>query len=277
MDAYAKLCKALCKEFGLSTSRVLGHKEVCSPTGRKVDPNFNMNEFRAKVGGAKGGVSTSTGGSGGGGKKYKTVSKIAPLGLYDKDGNGHTRIKDWQTNALDYDEKDADGYFGPDTETDTKELQRQLGVKADGLVGDETTEAWEKAGKPKLKKAKKPAPKKPKAGKIEVDGKWGRDTTKAIQRILGTTVDGEVSFQPIAYKTQNPGLLSGWEWTKNPRSSNVIEALQEEIGVTVDGRIGPQTIRGLQRKLGTPVDGRVSNPSVMVRELQENLNAGKLW
>src|SRR5699024_2555276 len=28
VDAYAKLCKALIKEFGLSTSRVRGHKEV---------------------------------------------------------------------------------------------------------------------------------------------------------------------------------------------------------------------------------------------------------
>lgn len=49
MVAYAKLCKALCKAFGLSTSRVLGHKEACSPTGRKIDPNFDMNAFRARV------------------------------------------------------------------------------------------------------------------------------------------------------------------------------------------------------------------------------------
>ncbi|MGO2378097.1 peptidoglycan-binding protein [Brevibacterium aurantiacum] len=56
-----------------------------------------------------------------------------------------------------------------------------------------------------------------------------------------------------------------------------MEALQRKLGVSADGRIGPSTLRALQRKLGTPVDGRVSNPSVMVRELQKNLNAGKLW
>src|SRR5699024_3599052 len=72
MDAYAKLCKALCKEFGLSTSRVVGHKEACSPSGRKIDPNFNMSQFRKKVGGAKGGVSTSTGSTGGGSSKKYT-------------------------------------------------------------------------------------------------------------------------------------------------------------------------------------------------------------
>lgn len=216
---------------------------------------------------------------GGGGSDYTVVGPDAPLGLYDKDGDGRTRVRDWQTDALGYDEEAADGYFGPDTEADTKALQRQLGVDDDGLVGDDTLAAWEKAGNPKLEKSKpsKPAePSKAKA-KLTVDGKWGSDTTEALQEILGTPVDGEVSFQPIAYKTQNPGLLSGWEWTKNPRSSNVIEALQGKIGVTKDGRIGPQSIRALQRKLGTPVDGRVSNPSVMVRELQKNLNAGKLW
>ena len=279
IEAYAKLCKALCEEFELSTSRVVGHKEAASPRGRKIDPNFNMDDFRGKVGGAKGGVGQNVGG-GGSSKQYTVVGPDAPLGLYDKDGDGRTRVKDWQTDALGYDEDEADGYFGPDTETDTKDLQGQLGVKVDGLVGDDTLAAWEKAGKPKLKKAAPSNPAespKPKADKITVDGKWGRDTTKAIQAILGTPVDGEVSFQPIAYKTQNPGLLSGWEWTKNPRSSNVIEALQGKLGVSKDGRIGPQTIRALQRKLGTPVDGRVSNPSVMVRELQKNLNAGKLW
>jgi hypothetical protein len=44
--AYAKLCKALCDHYGLPYSRVLGHKEVCSPPGRKIDPNFDMNTFR---------------------------------------------------------------------------------------------------------------------------------------------------------------------------------------------------------------------------------------
>ena|SRR6187200_3021033 len=36
--AVAKVCAALCKKFGLPVSRVLGHKEICSPVGRKVDP-----------------------------------------------------------------------------------------------------------------------------------------------------------------------------------------------------------------------------------------------
>ncbi|UKD55166.1 N-acetylmuramoyl-L-alanine amidase [Amycolatopsis sp. FU40] len=49
LDAYARLCRALCAAFGLPVSRVLGHKEVCSPHGRKNDPNFDMSQFRARV------------------------------------------------------------------------------------------------------------------------------------------------------------------------------------------------------------------------------------
>lgn len=49
MDAYARLCRALCAAFGLGVDRVQGHKEVCSPTGRKTDPNFDMGAFRARV------------------------------------------------------------------------------------------------------------------------------------------------------------------------------------------------------------------------------------
>ena len=125
-------------------------------------------------------------------------------------------------------------------------------------------------------KPSKPKPSKP-SGPLDVDGKWGSGTTREIQKILGTPVDGDVSFQPTAYKAENPGLLSGWKWTSSPRSSNVIEALQHKLGVSADGRIGPDTIKALQRKLGTGVDGKVSNPSPMVKELQRNLNAGKLW
>ncbi len=49
MDAFARLCAALIKAFRLPVSRVLGHKEICAPVGRKVDPNFDMNAFRNRV------------------------------------------------------------------------------------------------------------------------------------------------------------------------------------------------------------------------------------
>lgn len=48
-DAYVRLCVALCEHYHLPASRVLGHKEVCAPAGRKTDPNFDMVEFRREI------------------------------------------------------------------------------------------------------------------------------------------------------------------------------------------------------------------------------------
>lgn len=215
------------------------------------------------------------GSSGGGSRSYETVAYGVTLGRWDKGDP----VKDWQDFLEDqgYDLGDAgvDGYFGKDTEGPTEAFQEKHGLVPDGLAGDKTIDKAEELGLKWMRKPKsKPASK---VSQLDVDGKWGTGTTRRVQEELGTPVDGVVSFQPAAYRSQNPGLLSGWEWTNIPRSSNVIEALQQRLGVTDDGRIGPTTIRALQRKLGTPVDGRVSNPSVMVRQLQRNLNAGKLW
>jgi hypothetical protein len=55
MDSYARGVAALAQAFGVPNSRVLGHKEIAAaqpggrPNGRKIDPSFNMNTFRAAV------------------------------------------------------------------------------------------------------------------------------------------------------------------------------------------------------------------------------------
>ena len=115
------------------------------------------------------------------------------------------------------------------------------------------------------------------AGEIAVDGLWGPDTTKALQRHFGTSVDGVVSNQWRAYKASNPGLVGGWEWQliPNGEGSALVKAVQAWAGMPPadqDGEIGPQTIKAIQRKLGTPVDGVVSNPSDMVKALQKLAN-----
>lgn len=112
---------------------------------------------------------------------------------------------------------------------------------------------------------------------IEVDGKWGRETTKALQRYFGTTVDGIISNQHEMYKYSNPGLRTGWDWDKNPngRGSDLIRTMQKWAGMPesdCDGEIGPKTIRAFQKKLGTTVDGTVSKPSDMVKALQRMIN-----
>jgi hypothetical protein len=52
-QAYAALCSSIMNYYRLPLSHVVGHKEICDPPGRKIDPNFDMNAFRDAV--AKGG------------------------------------------------------------------------------------------------------------------------------------------------------------------------------------------------------------------------------
>ena len=52
VNAYAKLCALLCKHYGLSVDRVKGHKEICKPAGRKIDPAGlpgDMNGLRGRI------------------------------------------------------------------------------------------------------------------------------------------------------------------------------------------------------------------------------------
>lgn len=48
-DAYVRLVAALCEHYGLEPADAQGHKEVASPRGRKPDPTFDMDQFRADV------------------------------------------------------------------------------------------------------------------------------------------------------------------------------------------------------------------------------------
>lgn len=108
---------------------------------------------------------------------------------------------------------------------------------------------------------------------IDVDGKWGEDTTTKAQEVFGTTVDGIVTDQYKCYEKENPGLIS-FEWLNNPSSygSELIRSIQKKIGANVDGHVGPETIKKMQVWLGTVQDGCVSNPSDVVKAFQKWLN-----
>lgn len=108
---------------------------------------------------------------------------------------------------------------------------------------------------------------------IDVDGKWGKDTTKKAQEVFGTTVDGIVSNQRIEYKSKNPGLVESFEWENNPAGySELIKAIQKKVGATQDGWIGTETIKKMQKYFGTVQDGCISNPSDVVKAFQKWLN-----
>lgn len=108
---------------------------------------------------------------------------------------------------------------------------------------------------------------------VTVDGYWGPNTTKALQKIFGTTVDGKVSNQYECYKDQNPGLEDGWEWEDDPSGySPLIKAIQKMVGATQDGHIGPKTIKAIQKYFGCTQDGVFSAKSPCIKKLQQWIN-----
>ncbi len=115
----------------------------------------------------------------------------------------------------------------------------------------------------------------PKAS-LTVDGYWAWEVTKALQRLFGTPVDGEIWGQ-YAGNQATKALTGGVKFGKG--GSPVIKALQRYLNskgykLVVDGILGEATVRALQSYLGTPVDGELWRPSTMVKEMQRRLNAG---
>lgn len=47
--SYVRGVRALQTAYEVPTKRVMGHKEIAAPLGRKSDPNFSMKEFRAAL------------------------------------------------------------------------------------------------------------------------------------------------------------------------------------------------------------------------------------
>lgn len=109
--------------------------------------------------------------------------------------------------------------------------------------------------------------------KLEVDGYWGSATVKALQKALGTTVDGIVSGQNYL-DMNNIGGKPSSAWQLGSGGSKMVKALQRKIGSSADGYFGTNSCKALQKYLGTTVDGVISKPSAMVKELQRRLNAG---
>lgn len=119
-------------------------------------------------------------------------------------------------------------------------------------------------------------PVKPDVGKLKVDGFWGTSTTAKFQQVMKTPIDGIVSSQERAWKAENPGLTTGWDWDAvKPNGSILISTVQERLDVVRDGVLGPDSIRAFQRRMGTPVDGVFSEESKAIMALQRRLNRNR--
>ncbi len=148
----------------------------------------------------------------------------------------------------------ADGYFGADTEKAVRAAQKSAGIAVDGMAGMAT-----------YRKIKSKA-------KLTVDGKGGKATIKAIQKDTGSKyTDGVFSSQPKNSVTE--AFYSGI--TYGSKGSPSVGALQKKVGAKVDNKLGPATVSSWQKYVGTPVDGVISRPySAVIAETQKRLNAG---
>lgn len=128
--------------------------------------------------------------------------------------------------------------------------------------------------KPQPLPAKKPS----KKGPLEVDGRFGKSTVKALQQFLNARghdivedgrageatwkalqvylgapyKDGIISRQSHSAKSLGNGIVPGKTWVhtgRNSKGSQTIELLQKWVGVTQDGVLGEKTTAALQRKL----------------------------
>lgn len=107
-------------------------------------------------------------------------------------------------------------------------------------------------------KPSKPTPVQSKSEKITVDGWWGQATTRLAQKVLGTTIDGIVSNQPMANKKRLPNCSTySWEFKASGygAGSSMVRALQRMVKADADGYCGPMTVKALQKFLGVDTDG----------------------
>jgi hypothetical protein len=126
MRAYEHGVAAMLKHLNLGVDCcVAGHKEFALPRGRKPDPSFDMNQFRANV------------------QAILSGAAPAPQPIPAVDNTGRPTLR---RGARGEDVKTVqrklglqpDGIFGANTESRVREFQRSHGLVPDGIIGPKT-------------------------------------------------------------------------------------------------------------------------------------------
>lgn len=123
---------ALLDHGGLPTIACMGHKEYALPKGRKIDPSFDMDAFRAKVDGYRNGAAP----------RPLIPAKDATSQRTLRRGSEGEDVKQVQRVVG---ANPVDGKFGAGTEAKVRQFQRDHKVVGDGVVGP-TTWALIRAG-----------------------------------------------------------------------------------------------------------------------------------
>lgn len=128
MDAYRRGVAAILKHIGQNENMCCGHKEYALPIGRKIDPTFNMDDFRKAVAAIINGTAPTP----------KPIPKEDDKGRPTlRRGSEGDLVKEVQ-KKLGLVGNDADGIFGSITEAAVRSFQRAHGLVPDGIVGPNT-------------------------------------------------------------------------------------------------------------------------------------------
>lgn len=122
LDAYRRGVAAILKKIGAEADMCCGHKEYALPSGRKPDPNIDMDDFRMQV--------TAIMGGGGSVLPQIPVADSSKRPTLRRGARG-ALVRQIQTKL----KLGADGIFGPMTEAEVRKFQRNAGLVPDGIFG----------------------------------------------------------------------------------------------------------------------------------------------
>ncbi|MBZ9898545.1 N-acetylmuramoyl-L-alanine amidase [Mesorhizobium sp. BR1-1-6] len=127
MDAYRRGVAAMLKHMGANADMCCGHKEYAKPDGRKPDPLFDMNKFRAEVRDIMRGVGIIR-------PLIPAADPVTGKPTLKRGSHGDdVRIIQKKVGVAD------DGRFGPGTEAAVRRFQRlNPPLVDDGIVGPKT-------------------------------------------------------------------------------------------------------------------------------------------
>jgi len=206
------------------------HFELIDPHGVYVDPYVSL---RAAENGQPVNVSSSTSTSTGTACSVPSPGSLTTLtgssGLIRRGARG-TAVTQLQQflNAVGHDVGTIDGVFGSKTLAGTRQFQERQGLNPDGVIGPVTRSAITRV-----------AEALPSAGALSANarvlrpGARGNDV-RQIQELLGIL-------------GHDPGGADG---VHGPLTTAAIESFQTEAGLTVDGKVGPNTRAQLRAALG---------------------------
>lgn len=125
IDAYQRGVAAILTKVKADALMCCGHKEYALPPGRKIDPTFDMNDFRHKVGAIMGGTAPG------------------PSVIPETDGQGRPTLRRGDTGDLVKEVQlilgiAATGTYDAATEAAVRKFQSDAGMVPDGIVGPRT-------------------------------------------------------------------------------------------------------------------------------------------